>query len=173
MGALFQNRLADWPSVVTQLWLWRSREVSVENQTVKRAQKGWCEMAASLEVSQLRAEFFKGGWKEIVLYFCWQWDDREFCKGRCEDRTWATEAEESPLSEVAAGERLVRTQQAEKRLAGAEVICKVGREDQEAGVKWPLAWDLSVVSWELNFETPACQDISLGANELRHQNYWV
>jgi hypothetical protein len=26
---------------------------------------------------------------------------------------------------------------------------------------------------QLSFETPACQDMSLGAVELRHQNYWV
>jgi hypothetical protein len=40
----------------------------------------------------------------------------------------------------------VRTQQAGKCLVGAEVISKAGREDQEAGVKWPPAWEFSVIS---------------------------
>jgi hypothetical protein len=35
------------------------------------------------------------------------------------------EAEESPLLEAVAGERLVKTQQAVKVLAGAAVICEV------------------------------------------------
>jgi hypothetical protein len=42
----------------------------------------------------------------------------EFCKGDCEDRTWAREAEESPLLEAVAKERLMKTQQAGKRLSG-------------------------------------------------------
>jgi hypothetical protein len=42
-------------------------------------------------------------------------------------RTWAREAEESPLLEAVAKERLVKTQQAGKGLAGAMVICEVWR----------------------------------------------
>jgi hypothetical protein len=37
------------------------------------------------------------------------------------------QAEESPLLEAVAMERLVKTQQAEKRLAGAVVICELCR----------------------------------------------
>jgi hypothetical protein len=47
--------------------------------------------------------------------------------GGCEDRTYAREAEESPLSEAAARKRLVKTQQAGKGLAGAVVICELWR----------------------------------------------
>jgi hypothetical protein len=46
----------------------------------------------------------------------------EFCKWGWEEKTWAREAEETPLLEVVARERLVKTQQARKGLAGAMVI---------------------------------------------------
>jgi hypothetical protein len=42
---------------------------------------------------------------------------RQFCMGGCEHRTWAREAEKSPILEAAARERLVKTQQARKRLS--------------------------------------------------------
>jgi hypothetical protein len=41
----------------------------------------------------------------------------EFCTGGCEERMWAREAEESPLLEVVARERLKKTQQASKRFS--------------------------------------------------------
>jgi hypothetical protein len=41
--------------------------------------------------------------------------------------TWAREAEECPLLEAVAKERLVKTQKAEKSLAGAVVICELWR----------------------------------------------
>jgi hypothetical protein len=44
----------------------------------------------------------------------------EFCKGGCEDRTWAREAEESSLLEAVARERLMKTQQAGR---GLSVCC--------------------------------------------------
>jgi hypothetical protein len=47
--------------------------------------------------------------------------------GGCEDRIRAREAEESPLLEAAARERLMKTQQAGKYLAGAVVICELWR----------------------------------------------
>jgi hypothetical protein len=40
----------------------------------------------------------------------------EFCMGSYEDRTWACEAEESPVLEAVAREQLVKIQQAGKRL---------------------------------------------------------
>jgi hypothetical protein len=43
------------------------------------------------------------------------------------DSNVSTEAEESPLLEAVARERLVKTQQAGKGLAGAVVICKAWR----------------------------------------------
>jgi hypothetical protein len=49
----------------------------------------------------------------------------ESCTGGCEDRTWALEAEELPLLEAVARERLMKTQPFGKGLAGAVVICKV------------------------------------------------
>jgi hypothetical protein len=45
----------------------------------------------------------------------------------CEDRTSEHEAEEFPLLEAVARERLVKTQQAGKGLAGAVVICELWR----------------------------------------------
>jgi hypothetical protein len=43
----------------------------------------------------------------------------EFCKGGCDKRTSVREAGESPLLQAVARERLVKTQQAGKALAGA------------------------------------------------------
>jgi hypothetical protein len=51
--------------------------------------------------------------------------DRKFCTGGCDKRTLAREAEESPLLEAIARERLVKTQQAGKGVAGAVVICEL------------------------------------------------
>jgi hypothetical protein len=42
--------------------------------------------------------------------------ERQFCTGGCEERALACENEESPLLETVARERLVKTQQAAKRL---------------------------------------------------------
>jgi hypothetical protein len=50
---------------------------------------------------------------------------RQFCTGGCEERTWAREAEESPLLEAVTREGLVKTQQAGKGLASAVVICEL------------------------------------------------
>jgi hypothetical protein len=47
--------------------------------------------------------------------------------GGCDKRTWTREAEELPLLEAVARERLVKTQQMGKGLVGAVVICKVWR----------------------------------------------
>jgi hypothetical protein len=54
------------------------------------------------------------------------WDkiSREFYVRSYEERTWAHEAEESPLLEAFARERLVKTQQG---LGGAVVICELWR----------------------------------------------
>jgi hypothetical protein len=51
----------------------------------------------------------------------------EFCTGVCEERTPAREAEESPLLEDVAKERLVKTQQVGKDLASAVVISELWR----------------------------------------------
>jgi hypothetical protein len=51
----------------------------------------------------------------------------QFCMGVCEERTWAREAEESPLLEAIAREWLVKTQQAGKGLVGAVVIFELWR----------------------------------------------
>jgi hypothetical protein len=51
----------------------------------------------------------------------------ELCKGGCEDRTQKREAEEFSLLEAVARERLVKTQQAGKCLAGVAVICELWR----------------------------------------------
>jgi hypothetical protein len=45
-----------------------------------------------------------------------------FSTGVCEERNWAHEAEESPLLEAVARGRLVKIQEAGKRLADAVVI---------------------------------------------------
>jgi hypothetical protein len=47
--------------------------------------------------------------------------------GGCDKTTWAREAEESPPLEAVARERVVKTQQAGKDLAGSVVICKAWR----------------------------------------------
>jgi hypothetical protein len=60
-----------------------------ESQPVKRRLGGWCEMAASLGVSQLRVEF---------------------CMGGCEDRTREREAQESLLLEAVERERQMKIQ---------------------------------------------------------------
>jgi hypothetical protein len=52
---------------------------------------------------------------------------QEICSGGCDNRTWAREAEESPLLGDVAMERLFKTQQARKCLAAAVVMCKVWR----------------------------------------------
>jgi hypothetical protein len=66
---------------------------------------------------QLRAEFCKWVCEEMALLFSWQWVDREFCTGGCEDRTWAREPEDSSLLEAFTRELLMKTQQAGKRLS--------------------------------------------------------
>jgi hypothetical protein len=76
-----------------------SWELFVESQPVKRRLGGWCEMAARLGVASCRL---------TVEFYTWG----------CEDRTRAREAEEFPLLEVVARERLVKTQQVQKRLSG-------------------------------------------------------
>jgi hypothetical protein len=48
--------------------------------------------------------------------------DSELCTRGCEERTRACEAEEFPPLQAVARERLIKTQQAEKGLAGAVVI---------------------------------------------------
>jgi hypothetical protein len=50
-----------------------------------------------------------------------------FRSGSCEERTWTSEAEWSPLLEAVAKERLVKTKQAGKGLAGTVVICELWR----------------------------------------------
>jgi hypothetical protein len=49
----------------------------------------------------------------------------EFCTGVYEERTWAHEAEESPLLEAVVRERLVKIKQAGKGLAGGVMICEL------------------------------------------------
>jgi hypothetical protein len=51
----------------------------------------------------------------------------QFCTGGCEGRIWAGDAKESQLLEAVVRERLVKTQQAGKGLAGAVVICELWR----------------------------------------------
>jgi hypothetical protein len=50
----------------------------------------------------------------------------EFCPAGCEDKIRAREAEESPLLEAVARERLIKHSSLYKSLAGV-VICKVWR----------------------------------------------
>jgi hypothetical protein len=52
--------------------------------------------------------------REAEKRWCCSWVDiwQKFCLGGCDNRTWAREAEESPLLEVVAREWLVKTQQA-------------------------------------------------------------
>jgi hypothetical protein len=56
---------------------------------------------------------------------------REFCTGGREDRTWGYEAEESPLLETVARERLVKPQKAGEGLGGDVVICESWRLARE------------------------------------------
>jgi hypothetical protein len=51
----------------------------------------------------------------------------QFCTEVCEERTRASEAEEPPESEAVVRERMVKTTQTGKRLAGAVVICELWR----------------------------------------------
>jgi hypothetical protein len=51
----------------------------------------------------------------------------QFYTGVSEERTQTREAEKYPLLEAVANERLVKTQQARKGLAGAVVICALWR----------------------------------------------
>jgi hypothetical protein len=51
----------------------------------------------------------------------------KFCTRGCENRTWAQEAEESPLLETVASERLMKRNRLEEGLAGAVVTCEVLR----------------------------------------------
>jgi hypothetical protein len=51
----------------------------------------------------------------------------QFSKGVSEERTWKCEAESSALFEAVAKERMVKTEQAGKSLAGAVVICELWR----------------------------------------------
>jgi hypothetical protein len=62
--------------------------------------------------------FYTGGSEE---------KSREFCTIEYEDRTWERDAEESPLLEAVAMERLVKIRQAVKNWAGAVVICELWR----------------------------------------------
>jgi hypothetical protein len=48
--------------------------------------------------------------------------DTEFCTGICEERTWAREAEESPLLKPLPGNGWWRHSKLQKGLAGAVVI---------------------------------------------------
>jgi hypothetical protein len=47
----------------------------------------------------------------------------QFCTGGCEERTSEREAEEFPILDAVARERLVKAQQAGKGLVAAVVIC--------------------------------------------------
>jgi hypothetical protein len=59
--------------------------------------------------------------------YIWVDSWQEISTGGCDKRTWGWESEEFPLLEAVARERLIKTQQAGKSLAGAVVICKVWR----------------------------------------------
>jgi hypothetical protein len=52
-------------------------------------------------------------------------ESAEFYGGSYEDRNWVREAEESPLLEAVAKERLVKTQQAGECLVDAVVVCEL------------------------------------------------
>jgi hypothetical protein len=69
--------------------------------------------------------FLRGPYRDVISKG--QSQDRELCTGVCEERTWARESEEYPLLEAVARERLVKTQQDRKSLAGAVVICELSR----------------------------------------------
>jgi hypothetical protein len=52
---------------------------------------------------------------------------RKICTRGCEDRTSSRETEECPLLKAVARERLVKTEQSGKGLAGIMVICELWR----------------------------------------------
>jgi hypothetical protein len=50
------------------------------------------------------------------------WDDQvQICMGECEERTWASEAEETPLLENISRKRLVKALQAREDLACSDL----------------------------------------------------
>jgi hypothetical protein len=63
---------------------------------------------------------------------------KQFCIGSCEYRTWACEAEKSPLLEAVAMGWLVKTQQAGKGLPSAVVICELCLEARWYAVQYYL-----------------------------------
>jgi hypothetical protein len=67
--------------------------------------------------------------REAEKTWRYSWVDswQEFSTGGFDKRTWAREAEESPVLETVVRERLVKTQHAGESLAGAVVNCKVWR----------------------------------------------
>jgi hypothetical protein len=75
--------------------------------------------------------FLRGPCRVVILKTIgateWVVSSVEFCTGGCEERIWAREAEDSQLLEAVIRERLVKTQQAGKCLAGAVVICELWR----------------------------------------------
>jgi hypothetical protein len=87
--------------------------------------------------------YHEDNWGDPVSYQLWV----EFCTGGCDKRTRAREAEESPLLEAVASERLVKTWQAGKGLAGAVVICKVWRS---AVALKQLVVSRRVYRWSIN-----------------------
>jgi hypothetical protein len=68
----------------------------------------------------------------------------QFCTGVCEDRTWASEAEDSPLFETVARERLVKTQQAGRRLSeccgNLWIVVISGGAVLTCTYKWSINW---------------------------------
>jgi hypothetical protein len=56
----------------------------------------------------------------------------------CEERSWAREAEESPLLEAVVRERLVKKQQAGKGLACGVLICELRRLALALYYKWSI-----------------------------------
>jgi hypothetical protein len=76
-------------------------------------------------------------WPSVAMWlwlwlWLWLWIV-EFCTGGCEERTWASETEDSPLLEAVARERRVRAQQAGKRLSGC------------CGVLWIMKFNVGAV----------------------------
>jgi hypothetical protein len=71
--------------------------------------------------------FLRGLCRELITRTAGAMRGVECCMGGCADRTWSREAEEYQLLEAVARERLVKTQQAGKGLAGAVVICELWR----------------------------------------------
>jgi hypothetical protein len=68
---------------------------------------------------------YKQGTRDKVQFSSVQFSSVQSFPGVCEERIWAREDEESPLLEAIARERLVKTQQTGKGLAGAVVICEL------------------------------------------------